>query len=547
MKKISTFLILTLALPALLFAQTHHDWSYNLSIYEVNVRQYTEEGTFAAFEEHLDRLEDLGVGILWLMPIHPIGEENRLGSLGSYYSVKDFFDINPEFGDLEDFGHLVEQIHERGMYVILDWVANHTAWDHPLTETNPEWYELDNNGNFMPPPGTNWSDVIQLDFSEPGLREYMTNAMKFWVEEFNIDGFRYDAAGYVPMDYWEEAIEELRDLKPDIFLLAEDNGPEWHEAGFDMSFGWDMYGFGHGVLINIAEGTNSAAHLNTYLDGQINNYPSDAYRMYFTSNHDENSWYGTTEELFGDAAEVFAVLTATVHGMPLIYSGQEAGLDKRLAFFNKDEIEWRDHPKADLYRTLFHLKRDNQALWNGEAGGIRQRVSTSLNASTYAYLREKNGDRVFVAMNLTDQERSITLNGDRHYGTYRDVFSDEIIQLDENTSFTFAPWDYVVYEGTDSGVSTEPENRPYRFSLDQNYPNPFNPSTQISFELDRYEHVNLSVYDVLGRQIQVLVSDDLRAGKHTVRFDASRLSSGVYIYVLQAGNQRISRTMMLVK
>ncbi|RIK59261.1 hypothetical protein DCC62_28895 [candidate division KSB1 bacterium] len=403
LRRFAVLAVLLALLPVIATAQSHQDWSYNLSVYEVNVRQYTAAGTFAAFETHLDRLQEMGAGILWFMPIHPIGQRNRLGSLGSYYSVRDYLGVNPEFGTLDDFKSLVQKIHDRGMYVIMDWVANHTSWDNPLTIEHPEWYVKDANGNFIPPPGTNWSDVIELNFAQQGLRDYMINAMKFWVEEVGVDGFRCDAVSFVPQDFWREANAQLKAVKPDIFMLAEGDGRTWHDAGFDMTFAWGLYGFGNGVLKRIVDRVDNAVSLNGYAAAERTNYPASAYRLYFTSNHDENSWHGTTAELFGGAAEMFAVLTATFNGMPLIYSGQEAGLDKRLRFFDKDQILWRDHKNADLYKTLLHLKRQNRALWNGEHGSRLQRVLTTNNADIFAFVREKDGDKVFAALNLSDR------------------------------------------------------------------------------------------------------------------------------------------------
>ena len=427
----------------------HTDWSYNLSMYEVNIRQYTPEGTFAAFEEHLDRLEEMGIGILWIMPIHPIGEENRLETLGSYYSVKDYRGVNPEFGTHEDFKSLVEEAHSRGMYVILDWVPNHTSWDNYLTEENPHWYETDSNGNFMSPPGTNWSDVIQLDHSEQGLQDYMVDAMEFWVEDFGVDGFRVDAASFVDDDFQEDVNNRLRTIRPDIFLLAEDDGPKWYDVGYDMSHGWGLYGFGHGVLIDITDGSAGANDLYNYYQDQVDNYPEENYRLYFTQNHDENSWYGTTSELFGEASEIFAVLTATFHGMPLIYSGQEAGLDQRLEFFEKDEINWRDHPKEEIYSTLIHLKRENQALWNGEYGGDLQRLSTQNDDDLFVFVREKEGEKVFVALNLSDENRDVSLSSDDaglYEGEWLNVFSGDEVLMEEGTTLSLPAWEYAVYE-----------------------------------------------------------------------------------------------------
>ena len=407
------FLVLV---PVIVFGQSHRDWSYNLCIYEVNVRQYTNSGTFAEFQTHLDRLQDLGVGILWLMPIHPIGIVNRLGTLGSYYSVKDFYDVNSEFGTIEEFKALVDSIHARGMYVLMDWVGNHTSWDNNLTITHPEWYITDGNGNFVPPPGTNWTDVIQLDYSQQGLRDYMIDAMKFWINEADVDGFRCDAISFMPLDFWETAISELKAVKPEIFMLAEDDGAQYASTGFDMSYAWGYHGFGTGILNNLVSGSNNANNLNGYANNENTFFPQSHYRMYFTSNHDENSWYGTVFEQFGNAAEAFLVLTSTFRSMPLIYSGEEAGLNRRLLFFDKDEINWQPHPFADIYSNLFNLKKVSKALWNGESGGQLQRILTTNNPAIFAFFREKENYRVLEIFNLTNQEKTFTLQGNAYTG-----------------------------------------------------------------------------------------------------------------------------------
>ncbi|MDP2366426.1 MAG: alpha-amylase family glycosyl hydrolase, partial [Ignavibacteria bacterium] len=459
-----------------------HNWSYNLTIYEVNVRQYTASGTFTEFATHLDRLKELGVGILWFMPIHPIGLQNRLGSLGSYYSVKDYYGVNPEFGTLADFKALVDSIHSKGMYVLMDWVANHTSWDNALTTVHPEWYVKDGNGNFIPPPGTNWSDVIQLDYSKPELRTYMIEAMKYWIDSLGVDGFRCDAVSFMPLDFWSNAIVDLKNTKPGIFMLAEDNGAQYNTAGFDMTYAWGLYGFGNGILINIVAGTNNANVLNTYTTQENIYYPAPYYRMYFTSNHDENSWYGTVYELFGDAAEVFAVLTSTFRSMPLIYSGQEAGLNHRLAFFDKDQITWQPHPFTDMYKKLFHLKRNNKALWNGSAGGQLQRVTTTNNPAIFSFVRQKDDCKIFAIFNLTTQEQTVTLQGTLYPGIYRDVFTDDSVSFTENTDITLPAWGYKVYE-FGSGITEVKyeESIPDQYLLSQNFPNPFNPTTRIIF------------------------------------------------------------------
>ncbi|MDG5766137.1 alpha-amylase family glycosyl hydrolase [Balneolales bacterium ANBcel1] len=534
--------------PVVVFAQSHQDWTYNLGMYEVNIRQYTEEGTFSAFAEHLDRLEEMGVGILWLMPIHPIGLENRLGSLGSYYSVRDYKDINPEFGTLEDFEDLVREIHERGMYVMLDWVPNHTSWDNYLTEEHPEWY-ITEGGEFIPPPGTGWSDVIQLDHSNPDLLDYMIDAMLFWVEEYNVDGFRYDAVSHVlEDDFLDDLNQALKDARPDIFLLAEHHEPKWHDLGFDMSFGWGLYGFGHGVLRRIADGDDDAGDLHNYMQDEINRFPPEAYRMYFTSNHDENSWVGTTAELFGDAAEVFAVLTHTISGMPLIYSGQEAGLDERLAFFEKDQINWQEHPKKDMYTSLLQLKRENQALWNGDLGGQPQRVGTSNDQDVYAFTRSVDEDQVFVMYNLSDSEQTVTLeSNDGYSGQYREIFTGSVSNYHGQETVTLPAWGYRVYERLGDPTSSMTDELPERYSLHQNYPNPFNPATTIAYELPEAVHVEIAVFDMLGRRAATLVNNRQEPGAHTVNFDASGLSSGTYLIRMQAGQHTFTRKMMLLK
>lgn len=527
------------------FAQDHESWSYNLGIYEVNMRQYTEEGTFAAFSEHLDRLQDLGVGILWFMPIHPIGEKNRLGSLGSYYSVQNYLDVNPEYGTLEEFKTLVQNIHQRGMYVIIDWVANHTSWDNVLTTERPEWYVTDNDGNFIAPPGTNWSDVIELDYSQQDLRNYMINAMTYWVTEIGIDGFRCDAVSYVPNDFWQEAISQLKSTRSDLFFLAEGDGRQWHNLGFDMTYGWGLYGFGNGVLKRIADGSNNANHFHSYAGSEKSTYP-EQYRMYFTANHDENSWHGTTSELFGDAAEVCAVLTATFNGMPLIYSGQEAGLDKRLAFFDKDGIPWQEHANAELYSTLLHLKKENHALWNGKNGGLMKRVKSDNSADIYALVRQKESDRVVVFMNLSEQETSAVLESADIAGEYQNIFTNETMNITDSLSITLPPWGYAVYAGQ---VETKvlDAQPPESFQLGQNYPNPFNSETKITFSLASPSFIDLSLFNLQGEKVRTLLSEFKSAGFYNYSFHADFLPSGLYFYQLASENQMAIKQLLLIK
>ena len=258
----------------------HPSWTRDAAIYEVNIRQFTPSGTFEEFETHLPRLKKLGVDILWLMPIHPIGVENRKGSLGSYYSVKDYLAVNPEYGTMEEFKALVEEIHDQGMYVILDWVANHCAWDNPLVTEHPDWFTKDSTGH-MVPPVPDWSDVVDFNYDNPELRTWMIDALRFWVRETDIDGYRCDVAGMVPQEFWNEARAELDKIKP-VFMLAEDENPAHHERAFDMTYSWEL----HHLLVRIAKGDTTAAALWTYFDRDIERYGNDAYRMLFTDNHD---------------------------------------------------------------------------------------------------------------------------------------------------------------------------------------------------------------------------------------------------------------------
>ncbi|GKR89107.1 hypothetical protein KAM483_40080 [Aeromonas caviae] len=348
----------------------HPVWSRSASIYEVNIRQFTEKGDFESFREHLPRLKNMGIEILWFMPIHPVGEKNRKGSMGSSYSVKNYFDVNPDFGSLDEFKSLVEEIHTCGMYVIIDWVANHTAWDNNWVDEHPNWYKKDDSGaihSYIYDNGEEleyWDDVVGLDYSNSELWDAMSDAMKFWVREINVDGFRCDVAGLVPTAFWEKVRSDLDTIKP-VFMLAEWSSPELHRIAFDMTYDWDLYALMKAILA----GEKNVSDIEKYLESSKEIYPQHAYRMLFTTNHDKNSWDECDTVLYGDAFRTFAVLTLTLPGMPLIYSGQESGLDKRLAFFDKDKIDWKDFQFADFYRDFIRLKKQNPALWNGEYGG----------------------------------------------------------------------------------------------------------------------------------------------------------------------------------
>lgn len=530
------------------FSQDHRAWSYNLSVYEVNVRQYTKEGTFASFGKHLDRLKDLGVGVIWFMPIHPIGSKNRLGSLGSYYSVKDYYAVNPEFGTLNDFKAVVDSIHSKGMYVLMDWVANHTSWDNGLTLTHPEWYTKNGSGSFIPPPGTNWSDVIQLDFTNQELRNYMIGAMKYWIATAKIDGFRCDAASFVPIDFWTQAVAELKASYPNIMMIAEDDGAKYYIAGFDMTYAWSFYGFGNGLLIRLANGSNNANNLATYVQSENASYSGNANRMYFTSNHDENSWYGTDTELFGSAAESFIALSLVFRSVPLIYGGQEAGLNHRLKFFDKDSIVWKTHPLANRYRALLRTKRNNSALWNGVAGENPIRLATTDDQNIFAFVRQKGVDKVCGIFNISNSQRTVTVSANNYSDTYRDIFSDSAITVTQNYTITLPARGYSVYEKREiTGGVAAVNIHPKEFTLSQNYPNPFNPTTTIGYQLSANGMTTLKVYDVIGREVSTLVNEIKEAGTYSVKYDGANLSSGMYFARLSSNGKSQMRKLLLTK
>lgn len=439
MKTFRNVLCLLAFLCTLVFSQTNApDWSFNKTIYEVNLRQFTDEGNFSAFRKHLPRLKELGVGILWFMPIHPIGELNRKGSLGSYYSVKDYTDVNPEFGTIEEFKELVKEIHSLGMYVIIDWVANHTAWDHQWTKTHPEFYNKDEDGNFIPPVD-DWSDVVDLNYENNELWNEMINAMKFWVNECNIDGFRCDVSGMVPIDFWIEVRKELDKIKP-VFMLAEWDTPEQHLA-FDMTYDWNM----HKIMNDVAQGKKTPADIIRHINNDRINYPEFAFRMQFTDNHDENSWNGTVFERLGDAAECFAALTFLIPDMPLIYSGQEAGLNKRLSFFEKDPIEWKEHKFFDLYKSLIELKKSNELLYCGTKGGKIEFIPNNDQQKILSFVRVKDKNILLAVFNLSETPSEVLLNDARLTGTFQNFLTKEKIKMENSFKVKLDKWGWKVF------------------------------------------------------------------------------------------------------
>jgi len=390
----------------------HPDWSRAATLYELNTRQFTESGTFRAAETHLPRLAELGVDILWLMPIHPIGETKRKGTLGSPYSVRDHFGVNPEFGTLDDLKRFVAAAHARGMHVILDWVANHTAWDHPLVAERPDWYAHDADGEFRSTPWWDWTDVIDLDYRQPGLHRYVIDAMAYWVREAGIDGYRCDVAGYVPVGFWQAARTSLEAIRP-VFMLAEWESRDLHVRAFDATYAWTW----NDALHAITRGTADTTALTRYYSWREKAWPADAMRMTFIANHDTNAWKGTQFERFGDGLHAAIALSVAGDGIPLLYSGQEAGNERRLAFFARDPIVWREHPVGDLYRRLFALKHRVTALHNAPHGALMAKVPNSAESGVFSFVRANERDGVFAVFNLSAEAVTARYAGTRHHGT----------------------------------------------------------------------------------------------------------------------------------
>jgi alpha-amylase len=413
---------------------THEDWSRKAVIYEVNIRQYTPEGTINAFAKHLPRLQRMGVDILWLMPVHPVGKLNRKGSLGSYYAVQDYRAVNPEFGTMDDLKNLVHLAHDLGMKVILDWVANHAAWDNVWTVSNPDFFEKDEHGKFISP--YDWTDVISLDYNNPVMRDSMIAALKFWITDANIDGYRCDVAGMVPTDFWNEARKELEALKP-VFMLAEDedNADLLREA-FDMNYAWKV----HKIMNGIAKGEKKIQELRDYFLYNDSVFDRGSYRMNFITNHDENSWNGTEFKRMGKAVDAFAALTFLMPGMPLIYSGQEAGLDKELRFFDKDTIIWGQVHYEEFYTKLIKIKKKNQSLWNGLYGAPMVMLNNNHPDQVLSFERRNDTEVIVGVFNLSDKaciDLHLPLEG-----RFKDLLSRERIVFSADKKLNLKPWEF---------------------------------------------------------------------------------------------------------
>ena len=438
------------------------DVEENAVIYEVNIRQYSPEGTFNAFTKDIPQLRELGVKIIWVMPIFPIsqtkrkatgGDDSKFASempaaeqhkyLGSYYAVSDFKKVNPEFGTIEDFRNLVKTAHDNGIYVILDWVPNHTGWDHVWIKNHPEYYTKNAKGEIIDPinPETGkswgWSDVADLNYDNQGLRKEMTADMLHWIKNENIDGFRCDVASNVPLDFWQQAIPQLRKEK-NIFMLAEAWEPELLKDGlFDMAYGWEV----HHTMNRIAQGKNTVKDWDKLILDNQKKYNTNDILMNFVDNHDENSWNGTTKSRLAKAEEAMTALSYVMPGMPLIYSGNEYGLNHSLKFFEKDSIPKTKGAAWELRRKLGKLKTDNSALNGGKKSASYKKIATPNDTEILAFEREKNGEKIIYIANLSDKtiSTSLPINGE-----FVDFITGKKIIFDAKLNTQLQPWQYYI-------------------------------------------------------------------------------------------------------
>lgn len=423
------------------FVQIEHpEWSRDAVLYQINTRHFTPEGTFTAAQAELPRLSEMGVDILWLMPIHPIGEVNRKGTLGSPYSVQDYYAVNPEFGTEEDFRSFVDAAHAQGFKVILDLVANHTAWDNQLATDHPDWYEKTWDGSFRPTPWWDWSDIIDLDWSQPGVREHVGGAMEYWVREFEIDGYRADVAGYVPVDFWNTMRARLDAIRP-VFMLGEVQDTAFHRASFDATYAWDW----HHTSKDIARGDGNATSFFGYYAENESLWPREAMRMTYIENHDSNAWEGTIYENYGPALEAMTALAFTGEGLPLIHNGMEACNAKRLEFFERDPIDWSqgdDCSYGTLLTDLIAFRDANPALHNGQWGARMSQVVNDQPEQLLAWVRQQDGNKVVGLFNLSGEPVEATLADGLAAGSYTQFQSGEEVTITAGDSVSLPAWGF---------------------------------------------------------------------------------------------------------
>jgi glycosidase len=405
-------------------------WVQDAVVYEVFVPDASEEGTFRGLIDRLDEIEQMGVTTLWLMPIHPIGEERRkddIGSLGSPYSIRDYYAVNPDYGTKADFRALVDSVHARDMHIILDLVANHTAWDHPWLEENPDMYTPGPVDGFTVPildgDTTDWTDVVDLNFENARTRQSMIDIMQYWVREFDVDGYRCDVAHAVPLDFWNAAIDSVESIKP-VLMLAEAAEPEMHEVGFDYTYAWPYYG----ALKTVWEEDVPVGRLATQVDTTLDNLPGAGERLRFTTNHDETMWDATPPELFGglEGSKAAFVLTTTMPGTPLVYNGQELGVADTVSFFARTPYDWGQDPSIEtFYRDYLTLYRNSPALHHGELNVLTPEAEDVL-----VYSRVAENSEMVVAVNVRDEAATVPVPSGYAEASLVDAVTGEALAAD---------------------------------------------------------------------------------------------------------------------
>jgi glycosidase len=445
------------------------DWVKNAVLYEVNVKMYGPDGSFKSFQKELPRLQKMGVDVLWIMPIH-----SRFP-----YAPVDYFGIDKSYGTKEDFKALVDDIHSRNMKVILDEVPNHCGWSNKIITEHPEYFVHDSLGKIC--YAYIWKGMAQFDYSKQVTRDFMLNVMKYWVEEYNVDGYRMDCSWAPPLDFWEYAIPELNKVKP-VLMLAEAEGPQYHRAGFDMTYQWNFMMLRGDMMNHI----KNVWDLDTMLKAEQNDYQKKDIRMYFTSNHDEdspgwsqeaddkflNSWRNPLSDTISayvpvdfpglpgiarrtgrsfsrlkGATKAFAIATFTLPGMPLIYNGQETAYESgRGGFGDPEYVDFKNHDMTDFYTRLISIKHENPALWNGSYGGDYERIMNGADSSVISFVRIKGNDKVLTIINFTDQVQTIAVSSDKLNGRFIDLFKDEYYVDNLNDkNFVLEPYEYRIF------------------------------------------------------------------------------------------------------
>jgi glycosidase len=431
------------------FKKEAPEWFNNAMVYEVNVRQMSPSGTLNEFAYHLPRMKEMGIDVVWLMPIYPISKAKRKGKMGSPYAVSDYKAVNPDLGTMADFDKLVDIAHELGIKVMLDFVPNHTGWDHIWMQQHKDWYNTANDTICHPRDNegkpTDWYDVADLNYDNREMRNEMLDVMKFWVKEHDIDGYRMDVAGFVPNDFWEEVRPALQAIKPILMLSEWEDVPQHFESCFEINYGWEFY---H-LLNDIAQGKKKASDIDKHYEKVKSKFPADATQLLFITNHDENSWNGTEFKRLGKAKNAMAALTFTFEGVPLIYSGQDVENKKQLNFFDKDVIDFPNlnHKHVAFYKRLIELKHSNTALWNGlNGGGIQKLQVEDDKGQIYAFKREKGNDKVVCIFNLSDKPVKTKLIGSGAEGVYADIYTNIPYKITQNMPLELPAWGFLILD-----------------------------------------------------------------------------------------------------